>query len=145
MQTFLPFPSFARSAEILDVRRLGKQRVETLQILRTLRNGGGWRHHPAVRMWRGFEVSLSSYGIAICAEWIRRGYRDACCSRIADLGLEFAEEDRPHVAPPWLGDDVFHRSHRSNLLRKNPDHYGPLFEADLTPDLAYIWPTQEAT
>ena len=34
MQTFLPYPDFARSARCLDNRRLGKQRVESYQILR---------------------------------------------------------------------------------------------------------------
>ncbi|WP_407659745.1 pyrimidine dimer DNA glycosylase/endonuclease V, partial [Kineococcus indalonis] len=34
MQTFLPYPGFARSAAVLDAPRLGKQRVETLQVLR---------------------------------------------------------------------------------------------------------------
>ena len=29
MQTFLPYPDFFRSAEVLDVRRLGKQREKS--------------------------------------------------------------------------------------------------------------------
>lgn len=33
MQTFLPFPDFARSAKVLDNKRLGKQRIEAKQIL----------------------------------------------------------------------------------------------------------------
>ena len=33
MQTFLPFPDFQQSAAVLDRVRLGKQRVEALQIL----------------------------------------------------------------------------------------------------------------
>ena len=36
MQTFLPFPDFVASARSLDRLRLGKQRVETLQILNAL-------------------------------------------------------------------------------------------------------------
>lgn len=39
MQTFLPYPDFIRSAQCLDNRRLGKQRVECLQILKTLAKG----------------------------------------------------------------------------------------------------------
>ena len=51
MQTFLPYPDFTASAAALDPRRLGKQRVEALQVLRGLTVAGyGWRHHPAVRM-----------------------------------------------------------------------------------------------
>jgi len=34
MQTFLPYPDFAASSAVLDDRRLGKQRVEALQIVR---------------------------------------------------------------------------------------------------------------
>ena len=36
MQTFLPHPDFAATARVLDKRRLGKQRVEAIQVLRGL-------------------------------------------------------------------------------------------------------------
>ncbi len=54
MQTFLPYPDFAESARVLDNKRLGKQRVEVLQILNVLTDSTrkGWRNHPAVAMWR---------------------------------------------------------------------------------------------
>lgn len=39
MQTFLPFPDFKQSAQCLDNKRLGKQRVECLQILKALAKG----------------------------------------------------------------------------------------------------------
>jgi predicted TPR repeat methyltransferase len=49
--------------------------------------------------------------------------------------------DAPDLgAPTWLGDEELHRSHRSNLLRKFPDHYASLFENDLPDDLPYVWP-----
>jgi hypothetical protein len=45
MQTFLPYPDFTASALVLDPRRLGKQRVETLYCPRGLVVPGyGWRH-----------------------------------------------------------------------------------------------------
>ena len=51
MQTFLPYPSFAASASVLDSPRLGKQRVETLQIARALLVPTyGWQRHPAVQI-----------------------------------------------------------------------------------------------
>lgn len=43
--------------------------------------------------------------------------------------------------PPWLGDEDFHRSHRSSLLRKDPEHYRPLFPDD-PDDLPYVWPVR---
>ena len=46
MQTFLPYPDFAESAAVLDSKRLGKQRVEALQVLRAVtRLTYGWKRH----------------------------------------------------------------------------------------------------
>lgn len=36
MQTWLPYPDYTASAKVLDNKRLGKQRVETLQIFQAL-------------------------------------------------------------------------------------------------------------
>ncbi|HEY9473227.1 MAG TPA: MSMEG_6728 family protein, partial [Mycobacteriales bacterium] len=64
MQTFLPYPGFTDCAGVLDQRRLGKQRVEALQVLRGLTVPDyGWRHHPAVKMWAGYEEALVRYGL----------------------------------------------------------------------------------
>ena len=41
--------------------------------------------------------------------------------------------------PPWLGDAPFHLSHRSNLLRKMPEHYRQFWPAERD-DLPYVWP-----
>lgn len=135
MQTFLPFPDFAQSASVLDRQRLGKQRVETLQLLSALSPTAqsGWRNHPAARMWRGFSPALALYGITICDEWIARGYRDTCREKI----LPFSTGELS--MPPWLGREAFHASHRSNLLRKAPSHYSQ-FNWSESPDLPYIWP-----
>ncbi|TQM82982.1 hypothetical protein FHX81_5395 [Saccharothrix saharensis] len=144
MQTFLPRATFAASAATLDSRRLGKQRVETLQILRALVwPDYGWKRHPAVLMWRGFTPALVAYGVAVCDEWRRRGHRDGLRATL----LDFTGGDEPSwswclaegLLPPWLGDDDLHLSHRSALLRKDPDHYRPLFP-DVPDDLDYFWP-----
>ncbi len=132
MQTFLPYADFDACARCLDSRRLGNQRLEALIILRTLRRQSrqGWRHHPAVKMWRGYENALAQYLNAVCAEWARRGYRNNIRRRRVRLPLE---------PPPWLGDERLHASHRSNLLRKDPAHYGR-FGWREPPDLPYYWP-----
>jgi len=137
MQTFLPVPDFAESARLLDTARLGKQRVETYQIVRTLDGvTRGWRNHPAVRMWRGYEPALLRYGLAICDEWDRRGYPDTVRDK---LSAHLREADRAVHLPSWLGDDRLHASHRSNLLRKDPDFYGTYGWTE-PPDLPYYWP-----
>lgn len=144
MQTFLPYPSFKRSAAVLDVKRLGKQRVEVLQLLLALSGQkSGWVSHPAAKMWRGHETALAVYGITICAEWLARGYKDTCLEKIVHVAKNFTKRDlstdRRFTRPSWLGVERFHASHRSNLLRKDPTHYGQ-FGWEESDDLPYYWP-----
>lgn len=149
MQTFLPYADFGRCARVLDDRRLGKQRVETLQILRALHlYDYGWSRHPAVLMWSGHTAALVSYGVAVVDEWTSRGHRDSTRTNI----VEFVHPDRPRrqpelgvrgQLPPWLGQEALHRSHRSALLRKHSDHYRPYF-GDVPDDLPYVWPDPPA-
>ena len=134
MQTFLPLADFAASVQALDRQRLGKQRVEAIQILRTLQGKSkGWANHPAVRMWQGYEPALARYGLATCDEWLRRGYVDNCRAEFAGVSQD------NHRVPRWFGNEDFHRSHQSNLVRKFPAHYGPMFP-DVPDDLPYVWP-----
>jgi hypothetical protein len=144
MQTFLPDPSFSRSAELLDYRRLGKQRVECKQILKALHGmSKGWVNHPATKMWRGYEYALALYGSAMCQEWIDRGYNDSLLpefeSVIAAMEESGVDPRDPRVYPGWLGDDNIHASHRSNLLRKDPTFYSRYGWSE-PDDLEYVWP-----
>jgi len=140
MQTFLPYPNYADSARCLDRQRLGKQRVEVLQLLRCLTGlTTGWRNHPAARMWRGHEGHLLAYGLAACLEWRRRGYRDSCAEKMVAVrgGLPISL----FPLPPWLGNPAFHASHRAALLAKNPAWYGRFGWAE-EPGIAYVWPVR---
>ena len=77
MQTFLPYPDFRKSAQSLDNKRLGKQRVEAYQIWRVLKGfTKGWRRHPAVLMWEGYTCFLAMYCNACIDEWVLRGYKN---------------------------------------------------------------------
>lgn len=152
MQTFLPHPDFGATAAVLDQRRLGKQRVETIQVLRALTVPGyGWRHHPAAAMWAGYEEALTVYGLVICQAWTATGRQDTCAATlradlIATTGLA-AERSQQELAsaaelPPWLGDPDFHRSHQSALVNKEPEHYRRHFP-DVRDDLPYVWPQSD--
>ena len=150
VQTFLPYPDFERSARALDRKRLGKQRVETIQVIRALtRRDYGWKHHPAVLMWEGFEEALGRYGLACCEAWTELGFGDTCALTIAtDLrtaGVD-AVRTQPELAaadalPPWLGDEAVHRSHQSALVRKDHEHYSALFPG-IPDDVDYVWPVR---
>src|SRR5215213_5369972 len=87
MQTFIPYSNFAESLRVLDLMRLGKQRVEVIQIVRALTVPGyAWSSHPAVLMWKGYEEALGRYGLTMCDVWIERGFGDTCAATIvADL------------------------------------------------------------
>ena len=132
MQTFLPLPDFYKSVEVLDYRRLGKQRVETYQILNILlgrTDSKSWSNHPATKMWTGYEEALKVYQNYTIDEWVRRGYKNNMKHEIVD----WKKLQMPH----WFGDYDFHRSHRSNLLRKNYEYYSQFFTEPT--DLPYIW------
>ncbi|MFF9340564.1 MSMEG_6728 family protein [Streptomyces sp. NPDC014773] len=152
MQTFLPYESFSASAAVLDPKRLGKQRVEALQVFRGLTVPTyGWRRHPAVRMWAGYEEALVRYGLDVCAVWTGQGRADTCAVTLLDdyrawrppgRVREQAELARAGELPPWLGNPAFHRSHRSALVRKDPAHYRDRFP-DVPDDLPYVWPASD--
>jgi hypothetical protein len=151
MQTFLPYTSFYKSAECLDYRRLGKQRIETKQIwqaLMGLSKKGGWVNHPAVKMWRGYEDALIWYGEIMCEEWIKRGYNDTTLPWFQEIKARRIDERKKQFGvdvaipmPAWLGIDKFHTGHKQTLMFKQPDHYKS-FEWKVEPKYEYWWPTE---
>ncbi len=116
------------------------------------REGYGWRHHPAVKMWRGHLEALGRYTLTCCQVWTESGFGDTVAATVT---TELAEagvtpvRTQPELAaagalPWWLGDEAFHRSHRSALLRKDSAYYKETF-GDVPDDLPYVWPTPDAT
>ena len=142
MQTFLPFADFRESAAALDTSRLGKQRVEALQVLRALVIPEyGWQNHPAVRMWMGHVPALTMYGLAMVDEWVKRGHPDNTRENIAEFAPQAAHPDYAAKIPMpwWLGEEELHLSHRSKLAGKDPKHYRELFPG-IEERLDYVWP-----
>lgn len=140
MQTFLPYSDFAQTAKVLDYQRLGKQRVETWQVLQAMdRTKGGWVNHPCTHMWRNHRTALAFYGLVICNEWRNRGYKDNMGQRFIDLLSPYSIDAIMADMPDWLGRDDIHASHRSNLLRKNAAFYRQFWPTE-PDDLPYVWP-----
>ena len=148
MQTFLPLFDFLSSLEVLDDRRLGKQRVEAFQILNILLyekystwlktpakqlapgKRPAWSNHPAVNMWRGCEEALAAYYNQSILSWVDRGFNNT---------MQLYTHRGPVILPSWLEDDAFHASHRSNLLRKDHTFYSQ-YGWNERSDLPYVWP-----
>ena len=150
MQTFLPHSDFELSAQVLDLRRLGKQIVEAGQIYRAIHDADyGWQNHPAVTLWREAPELLFYYVAAMNTEWRDRRGKDH--GAFTNLLAWMEERDLPIPLPIggdtpwWFGNEEFHASHRSNLLRKDPEHYGQ-FGWTEPDDLEYVWePTPSRT
>ena len=140
MQTFLPYPDFKQSAQVLDWKRLGKQRVEGMQLLKAItgekkldgNSYKGWVNHPATEMWSLYPDVLKIYTNEMINEWIRRGYKN---------NMDIYEVPQTFILPVWLGNKSFHASHRSNLLRKDFDYYSQYGWAEGR-DLPYVWPVK---
>jgi len=136
VQTFLPSISFVESVQCLDNKRLGKQRVEAMQILQALEpdSKSHWRNHPTVKMWKDHEESLKIYHDLCIAEWIRRGFNNTMKYKNPDY-LKGIEQ-----FPKWITEE-FCAAHRSNLLRKDYKYYSKFGWSEPN-DLPYIWPVR---
>ena len=136
MQTFLPDPDFRKSAAYLDSKRLGNQCYREGKTLAT----GGWSNHPASKMWRNYEYALCTYALALLDEMEKRGeWKKEVVPRWRKFFTELRATYPDNGMPPWLGNEDFHASHRSNLLRKDPEYYSQ-FGWTEPHDLEYIWP-----
>lgn len=138
MQTFMAYKTYEESLRCLDYRRLGKQRVEAMQILNTLHGKNktnAWTNHPCVKMWKDYILELELYHDMAIALWIERGYNNTM-KRYWD-GASIKELDSIEK-PQWLTKG-FCDSHRSNLLRKDKVYYSQ-FGWNIEDNLPYIWP-----
>lgn len=137
MNTFLPYADFDRSVQCLDRQRLGKQRVEVLQLVKAiLGETSGWRTHPCTVMWQNHIDALIQYGLCACEEWTSRGYSDSVRKQLA------VRQTRPFKLPLWLGSRRLHASHRGNLRRKDPNFYtwtDPMRDGYFWPSPSYNW------
>lgn len=133
MQTFLPYADFYESASVLDYRRLGKQRVEGMQLIKAIEQGSsyGWYNHPCTQMWLNNLDALKEYTNSMIDEWVARGYKNT---------MAYYHVPDSFDEPFWLGFDDLHISHQSNLIRKLPDFYRPVFGNDVPDNLEYLWP-----
>ena len=141
MQIFLPYPDFRKSLQVLDNKRLGKQRVETYQIISAITRRPkldgtpykGWLNHPCTIMWRDNVMALKLYLNYSIEEWVSRGFQNT-------MSLEDINNN-PSL-PKWFGYEKFHSSHRANLLKKEPNFYSKYSWSE-NPDNPYVWMDKE--
>lgn len=137
MQTFLPYSDFKESLRSLDNKRLGKQRVETFQIINAIlgrpkkdgRPYKGWTSHPCSVMWKDYVPALQMYFNDSLEVWKERGFKNNMLEEeyVGDI-----------ILPHWIGYESFHSSHRANLLRKDYDFYSS-HGWNENPEDPYVW------
>jgi hypothetical protein len=151
MQTFLPHKNFEKTAKHLDRKRLIKQSVENLQVLKSLSGmytSGAWKNHPAVKMWENHEDWLFMYNEAIVKEILLRGYKNSTQKEFDHVYSNnyFSMESEK---PWWLGNSMLHYSHKGRLFEKDQEKYYFYSQYSNYKDLGYIccdkcnyfWPT----
>lgn len=164
MQTFLPIATtnYRDTAKTLDNKRLNKQALEGWQILMNLldldpngefRRSRGWRNHPAVKMWDGYEMELYRYIMAMVAEWKSRGFNSTIGDKASEtirIGYENALLNESNPQPDWMQDDEYFESvassHRQALLVKDYAWYSKFNWPEDTgvepTEYNYIWPSE---
>jgi len=151
------------AASALRLRRFGESYVR-------LKAGEKvpWGSHPAVKMWVGYVKALIAYSECCILELAARAgradsafpsfdmtrkhrlallYREACLVEDPRTDRHLASLSdgwrtcTAYLMPMFMGNTDFHESHRSNLIRKLPAYYRPLWP-DVPDNLPYVWPTQ---
>jgi hypothetical protein len=139
MQTFLPSANATIAASMLDSKRLNKQILECYQILNVLSGkskGGGWRNHPAVLMWKGYEKGTEN--------------NEANLNNLKDLCWDIWGDNPPSF---WNDKTKLMRvvtTHKASLFDKDPMFYArfgyakhSIYNSPCCSKCKYYWVTHE--
>lgn len=147
--------------QYLDMKRLGKQRVEAAQIIAILEHydefgelpNKGWANHKVTKMWMGHTKALKMYFNYAVTYWIERGYKNTyelyenveCeiikCTFDGKRAI-FEKEANENTFPIWFSFPPFHYAHRAALYMKDPEFYRELLNEKIEPYVGkgYLWP-----
>jgi len=156
MQTQITDYNPRKSASNLDRERLGSNIYESIHILSSLvclndqliTPKADRSNHPAAQLWKNYIPELVSYIYYQWEEWCSRKTKSG--KPYAAYGVNYKNFEMicssinvwPGDAdsmPPWISQDVID-VHRSVLIRKNPDHYRPLWPESIEDlEMRYDW------
>lgn len=167
MQTFLPYDDVVKTMKCLDYQRLGKQRVEAMQIMKALKQGPKVircydpKQLPAgrkyIHIYNYFPDKLSKYEKYVKTPWFNHPatkmwrdnldalayYHNACIDEWIARGYNnnmlHIKHKKKFKMPSWFGNKVFHAKHRGTLLSKNKKWYSQ-FKWKEKAVYDYYWP-----
>lgn len=135
MQTLLPYPDFSLSVCCLDNERLDKQCREALTIYQMIaEHKKGWNTEPICKMWSNYTSALAWYFNCAISTLNHK--------KLNRAKFPMLDTGHPIIMPYWVGDAKFHRSHQSNLLRKNESWYRIWFGPHVPKNLDLVWPSE---
>lgn len=147
VNTFVVADTPEECARLLDKLRLGKQRVEGMQIidvLTSLENGikvknNAYVNHTATKMWSGYIPALKYYVNCMIREWIKRG-----CVNTMTI---YDDEEVSDVMPWWFKTKYLQMSHQMALLKKEYEYYESIFTFTVYEMRdyflrGYVWPSK---
>lgn len=146
---FVIDPNIYKTMEVLDYRRLGKQRLEAKQIINTLESSSdGWKNHPALLSWKDHIEPLKAYYNICVQEWVNRGYKNTMELYEIDESKfhaleyhdgKFSEPDK-YSYPKFVSFEPFIFSHQASLKRKDSIFYKDLIPPEEYLSRGYLWP-----
>ena len=152
---------------LLDNKRLGKQRLEAKAIIDILEYydendempaNTAWTNHPATMMWVGHTNALKVYFNYVLHFWEKRGFKNnyeyydieredveiiKCI--FEDNVATFEKKANKDTFPIWFCFPPFYLAQRAALIMKDRDYYE---EKLRTPELkpyflkGYLWPSE---
>ena len=156
MELFFPYYMPENTPDILDKKRLGKQRSDCKLAMRHLletksleTNNPGWKKAPNAEMFRcpGGAEYLLRYAVALCDKCDELGISDDTdfrdWFRYARETLEYIDPNRDfdNAYPWWAGVPEFHASQKMILVSKNVPYYSPRLGVDPPSGEPYrVWP-----
>jgi len=160
MKTFIPYrcksnpiKGLLKSLKCLDNKRLGKQRVETYQIWSILSGNNtrqGWKNHPAVLMWKGYEDALVLYLILSCKIWATRKTKLGkpfsnltMDQHIKTFNLNKVLIKNEIKFPKWWFSKELHNRDKAMLYHKNTEYYYK-FKKYGDKYNEYLWPSKDS-
>ena len=164
VNTFILSPDINTMFNDLDKKRLNKQKLEAKQIIENLicydetgKFKNNYGNHSATQMWIGYTNHLKVYYNLCIKEWISRGYNNnmplyeveneekyhIVNSEFIDNAAYF-EDFNEYSFPPFCSFLPFIMSHKSSLLKKDPEYYADYANEPDMEDYylrGYLWPS----
>jgi hypothetical protein len=136
---WLPFPNTQQSLDVLTDEHVFDVVFQGMQCLRNIYTGEvRWRD---ARMWASHPAALLLYVQRANREMVKRGYPAEGRVVRAHVALSREGYSLAPVPPWWFGNQLFHMTQRSQLIKVNPAHYAQRLPFNTPLEMKVFWPT----